>query len=475
MVVGLGYGFYALYEMGLSVWLVILISIYALTSIFVVILFLQNRHPSAKLSWTVIMIVLPIFGHIIFFAFGQRFKYRKPQKEYLKKDSFKEETYKELPNTNPMNAQSNISKRGIYNAEFEIFKNGIHAYKKLFSDMRKAKEYIFIQQYIIHAGEIYDEFKDIITTKAKSGVKVKLIVDDFGRWAMPWHEIKLLQDCGIEIQIFGKVRFPFISSKNGYRTHRKQVIVDGKIAHVGGMNIGDEYANITKGYGKWADIQVSVQGEYINSLLLLFIDDWKIVSGETLDIAKYRKNKKHTGSKAILVEDSPEVIEPIISNSIAHWISSAQKEVTLATPYFIPTTTIFNAIKHASMSGVKVRIYIPHRADKKSVLLASLRWAEQLIPYGVEFIQTNDQFLHSKVGVFDNKYAYFGSANIDMRSAYSQFEFVTMVSGKVVKDITNIFKGYEKNSKIVTDDNFKHSWIVKKLIRLYTNLMSPIL
>ena len=475
IIVGLGYGFYALYIIGLSAWLVILITVYVLTSTFALLLFLQDRHSSAKISWLLIMIVFPIFGHIIFFAFGQRFKDRKLQKEYLKKHWFKHENYKEVKNTSQLNIQSNISKRGIYNADFKVYKNGIESYKAMFQDMRKAKKYILVQQYIIHSGEIYDEFKDIIIKKAQEGVDVKIIVDDFGRWAMPWHEIKVLQKLGIKIQIFGKVSFPFISSKNGYRSHRKSTIIDGRIAYMGGMNIGDEYANLSKQFGKWVDIQVSVKGEYINSLLLLFFDDWKKISNEELSIKDYRKAGKSFGSKALLVEDSPEIIEPIISNSIAQWILNAKEEVILATPYFIPTETIFAAIRMAAMSGVKVKIIIPDKSDKRYVMLASLCWAEKLIPYGVKFIKINDQFIHSKLGIFDNKYAYFGSVNIDARSAYAQFEFLTLTTGKVVEDLIAIVESYEKNSSVIGAEHFKRNWISKKFISLYTNLMSPIL
>ena len=479
ILVGLGYGFFYMVDSGVGVWLVTLISIYIISVVFSLFLFTQRRHDTAKLSWLMIMIMIPIFGHILFFAFGRRFSGRENQITYLNKENFKHE---KLGANNKVDKnvkdilmkQQMVSKRGIYDGDFEVFKNGIDAYERLFIDLKKAKKFIHIEMYIFHQGEIYDEFKSIVIEMAKKGVEVRIVVDDFGRWAMPWYEIKELEKMGINVKIFNKVRFPFISSDDGFRNHRKMFIIDGVIAHTGGMNIGDEYASLDKKYGEWIDFQCKVTGKAVRSISLLFIGDWERLTGKKLSYNKYLLEKSGGSSQAILIEDSPETFESILSDSIVSWISKAKKEITLVTPYFIPTPTIFDAIKRAAQSGVDVTIYIPGKADKNYVMLATMFWAKEISRYGVKFRIMNETIIHSKIGVFDKQTAYFGSSNIDMRSSFSQFEFIMLVSGKAVSDINNTIDTYRLSSKEVTQTDYKTSWIKGKIIRTYVTIFSPV-
>ena len=479
ILIGLGFGFYYMLIGGVGLWLLTLVSVYIISVVFSLFLFTQKRHEAAKLSWLTIMIIMPLFGHILFFAFGRRYSKRKLQKDYLLKENFQYEIMKENISINKdvedfFIKQQYVSKRGIYNVDYKIFKSGIEAYRNLFNDLKTAKEFIHIEMYIFHQGEIYDEFKSIIIKKASEGVEVKIIVDDFGRWAMPWYEIKELAKKGIKVKIFNKVRFPFISSDDGFRSHRKMFIIDGKIAHIGGMNIGDEYASLNKMYGEWLDFQTKVTGEAIRSISLLFIQDWKEVAGEELSFSKYLKKTTGGKSQSILVEDSPEIHEQILNDSIVSWISKSKYKVTLVTPYFIPTPTIFDAIKRAAQSGVDVTIYIPGRADKNYVMVATMFWVKQATQYGVKFRYINETIVHSKIGVFDDKVAYFGSANIDMRSSYSQFEFISLVTGPVIKDLNNILSNYKLSSRPVVEKDFKMSWFKTKLVRTYVTIFSPL-
>ena len=466
-------------DSGVGVWLVTLISIYIISVVFSLFLFTQRRHDAAKLSWLLIMIALPIFGHIIFFAFGRRYSGREHQVTYLNKDNFKYEKLgvnkkasKSVQDT--LMKQQAVSKRGIYDGDYEVFKSGVTAYETLFTDLKKAKKFIHIEMYIFHQGEIYDEFKSIVIEMAKKGVEVKIVVDDFGRWAMPWYEIKELEKRGITVKIFNKVRFPFISSDDGFRNHRKMFIIDGVIAHTGGMNIGDEYASLDKKYGEWIDFQCKVTGKAVRSISLLFLSDWERITKTKLDYNKYLLEKPGGSSQSVLIEDSPETFEPILSESIVSWISRAKKEITLVTPYFIPTPTIFDAIKRAAQSGVDVTIYIPGKSDKNYVMLATMFWVKEISKYGVKFRIMNETIIHSKIGVFDKEIAFFGSSNLDMRSSFSQFEFIMLVSGKVVNDINKTIDSYKVSSRFVTEADYKTSWIKGKIVRTYVTIFSPV-
>lgn len=477
---GAVYGLYLLYNAGYSLSVIILLSLYIINSTVTFTIFVQKRHNGAKLSWLLSMALFPVIGHIFFLIFGQRYKNRKEFHDYHKKDNFKYELFSNKndvseENLNLFKYQSNISKRGIYKANINLYKTGDKGYKALFKDLRSAKEFIHLHYYIIKPGEIYEEFKEIITKKAKEGVKVKFIIDDFGRWAMPWYEIKYLKSQGIEVKIFGKVHFPFIGSENGFRTHRKLAIIDGKIAHTGGLNISDEYANLDKKYGLWIDFQARISGAAVRSFSLLFIEDWFSLTKERLNYKKHLQEEDKGQSNLVMLEDSPENKVPVMQDSLVNMILNSKKSIHLTTPYFIPTPEIFSALRTACLAGVDVNIYIPGRADKKTVIVATRYYANELMKFGAKIYQTKGTLIHSKIGMFDERYAYIGTANIDIRSLYSQFEIMSLVEGPVVNQIKDLFTYYQSLSKQWTDLNKDISPVKDKLIRFYVNLFSPIM
>ncbi len=474
--IALGYSFYFMYKAGLSIAFVSVIALYSVSALFNTLLFAQTRNPSTKMAWLMFMTLVPVFGHIIFIIFGKRYRGRASREKYLQKKTFKHEKIaNKKSDLEVIKRQTTVSKRGIYDADIELLNNGHDGLERLFEDLEKAKSFIHVNYYIIKPGEIYEQFKAILLKKVKEGVEVRFIVDDFGRWAMPWYEIRDLRKHGIQIEIFGKVFFPFVGSENGYRSHRKIVIIDGERVHTGGINIANEYANIDKLFGRWLDYQVIISGEAVKSYSLLFLDDWKLVTTRTLSPEKYVKDTKGGSSRSLLVEDSPEVVEPILEDSIVSWILSAKKSITLSTPYFVPSEKIISALKFSAMAGVDIKVYIPGKPDKKTVLIVSRYRAAELSKYGIKFMETKDILVHSKIGVFDDEYAYIGTANIDLRSLYSQFEFVNLVQGPIVKDVKELLNSYEAYSVPVDLNRYTKFWPKKIMIRMGVLIFSPLM
>lgn len=472
---------YYIYQFGLPLGVVVILVWYFINLVITHIIFIQNRNKAAKLSWFFILNILPFIGHILFLIFGQRYAGRKDHFAYLKSYGLEHEktTFPKLnypANTiSILQKQNNISKRGVYPVNIDLFSSGDEGYKELFYDLEKAKKFIHIEFYIIKPGEIYEHFKSLLLRKAKEGVKIRFIIDDFGRWAMPSYEIRELQNQGIEIGIFGRVNYPFIGSENGYRNHRKLVIIDGKIVHTGGINISDEYASLDSKYGVWIDFQSRLTGPLVRSYSLLFIQDWYLVKKIKLDVTNFLLEDKKGRSHGILIEDSPENEEAILQNSIVQMVLNARKEIHLASPYFIPSSPLLAALKTAALSGVKIYLYIPGRADKKTILAATKYYANELQNYGATIFEARNMMFHSKMALFDQEYAYFGTANLDVRSFYAQFELINLVAGKDIKEITNIFLYYQKLSREVALHEFKTKGFKEKLKRIYVNFFSPIM
>ena len=477
---GIGTGFYFMYDSGIELGWVLLTAYFLINFSFFTLLFIQNRQLIGKLSWMMIFLLFPFIGHVAFALFGQRYKYRTTLKKYHAKDTFRMEKNskgikldKEIESL--FRKQSKISNRGIYKSDIEIYSSGDEGYEKLFQDLRNAKQFIHLQYYIIKKGEIFDELKSILLQKNKEGVKVRILVDDFGRWALPSYEIKTFRKLGIDVQIFGRIRFPFISSYNTYRLHRKVAIIDGKIVHTGGVNIADEYSSLNKKYGMWIDYQYRITGEGVRSFSLLYVDDWYTASERRLDTTKLLNEDKGGKSNIVLIEDSPENLEPTMQDSIVKMIQNAKKEILLTTPYFVPSPEIFAALRTAARSGIKIKIIIPGKPDKKAAIIVTRYYANELMKYGIEVYEAKNILIHTKFGLFDKKYAYLGTANLDIRSLFGQWEMIQLVSGPITKEIDKVFSSYLKLSKQIDKDTFKVSKPKEKLVRFYVNLFSTLM
>ncbi len=477
----IGASMYFLYQYVNSISFSLLISFYFINLIITWILFLQKRQTIEKISWLFLFVSIPFLGHIIFLLFGQKYKFRISRKEYYKKEDFNYEEktkpkFQDKDIENIMQKISKLSHRSIYDSDIEYFSNGAYAIEKLFEDLKNAKKFIHLQFYIVKPGEVFEELKSILLKKVKEGIKIRMLIDDFGRWALPWYEIKSLKKEGIEIVIFGKVYFPFIGSYNGYRMHRKIFIIDGEICHTGGINIGDEYVNWSKKYGFWIDYQIKIIGKGIRTNSLLFLELWNSISKKKLDYKNYLNEKKCQKTSQILtIEDSPETDESLVEWTLINLILSAKKTITLVTPYLIPTEKLIEAIKIASLSGIKVKIFIPGRADKKFVLIGSEYYSKLLMKYNVKIYRTNNIFIHTKFGLFDNKYAYVGSANLDSRTFFYQWESIQITNGKIIESFKNEIKEYEKISSLLKNSDFKRNRIKNFIIKTYVNILTPIM
>ncbi|WP_168380706.1 cardiolipin synthase [Mycoplasma todarodis] len=477
-IAAVGYLLFGLYEWGVHLTVLILFAVYLITAIWALLLFAQKRHLPAKASWYLMVILLPVFGIVIYMIFGRRYKGRKSLEDFRKQYS---ETYniqeKSVKTKNEiLNEQTNFSKLPILNGDLKIYDNGMFAFKEMFDDLKKAKKFIHLNYYIIKMSEIWEELKQILINKVEEGVEVRLIVDDFGRWALPWYEIKSLKKKGIDISIYDKVSFPFISSQNGCRSHRKYASIDGVVGYTGGVNLSDEYVNYSKEYGLWEDLIMRVEGQAVRAFSLLFINDWKLINNIVLDVKEYApKVKSKFKNNVVLVEDSPEISIPLMQDSLVHWISKAKKSITLSTPYFVPTAEVVGALRTASLSGIEVKLFLPGQADKKSAFQASRGNAALLEEFGVKTYLIKDKFLHSKAGIFDGETAYLGTMNIDIRSFHSQFENLSLFEGPEVKKLEKIFERYEKNATPLKKMGYNPKGLWNRIRMTFLKILAPMM
>ena len=239
-------------------------------------------------------------------------------------------------------------------------------------EISKAKHHIHLQFYIFEDDPAGRLLRDLLIDKARQGVEVRLLYDDVGCWKVPHAFFDEMRGAGIEARSFLKVRFPLFTSKVNYRNHRKIVVIDGRVAYTGGMNIALRYM---KGFpwGIWRDTHIKIEGKAVYGLQTAFLTDWYVVDRTLITSSRYFPEVGIFGKALIQIVTSDPVGEwRDIMQGLLIAISSSRKYFYIQTPYLLPTEPILMALKTAALAGVDVRIMIPARADTWITHLGSL-------------------------------------------------------------------------------------------------------
>ncbi|WIV20108.1 cardiolipin synthase [Paenibacillus polygoni] len=362
----------------------------------------------------------------------------------------------------------------------DYYAEGDPLFTALYQDLKEAKEHIHLEFYIIRHDIMGTIFQDLLIKKSLEGVQVRIICDGFGSKSLSKPFIQRMKDAGVEVHFFLPPLHALKLRKINYRNHRKIVVIDGKIGYTGGMNIGDEYKGESLKLGFWRDTHMRMHGDAVYYLQMAFIKDWRLVSGQTLrsSLVPVLFPEHHCkGTEQIqVIASGPDETRHPIQEMCFNAIATAHSKVYITTPYFIPDVALMTAIKTAARSGVDVRVLIPGRADYKIVLLASLSHLEELMEAGVTFYRYQKGFVHAKVVIVDQLLAAVGSANLDMRSFYSNFELTAvMYSRRALDQLTADFEHDLQNSKQIELSEFKQRSRASKCAEVVCRLLSPLL
>lgn len=433
-------------------------------------------HPDYRLAWTVIILAFPIGGGILYFSFGNAATTRRIRKKLSK-------TTKELIPYIPQDKAilsriSSIDRAafGIANylgktQNFPAYSNTLVRYypsgEDIFPDMIKelkaAKRFIFMEYFIVDQGEMWNQVFDILIEKAKEGLDVRFMYDDFGCvMTMPPKFYSILEEKGIKAACFNELR-PFVSAFVNNRDHRKMTIIDGNVAINGGFNLADEYINKIERFGYWKDSGVIVRGDAVESFTYMFLSVWNAIKNETTsDFYMYTPDKNVVSSEAQgFVQpftDSPLDTEPVAVTVISDMINAAQDYVYLTTPYLIPDSYLLSSLKNAARRGVDVRIITPGIPDKKMAYMLTKSYYYTLLEAGVKIFQFAPGFIHAKNVVCDDKMAMCSTINLDYRSLFLHFECGTLFMyndavDQIKQDMLKTFEVCDRQFKMDVNRN----------------------
>ncbi len=470
--------------------------IYLTTAIIVAIsVVLDNRNPSKTISWVVVLFVLPILGLILYFLIGKNYRKekifsRKGLKDFehirnlienqiieLQDEGFIEnkKIRSKLPIINLLlnNSKSLLTKQN----RVEILNNGKQTFDSIISELKRAKNHIHLEYYIIDDDRIGNEIREVLIAKAKEGVKVRLIFDDVGSWKLGKKYLQSLDSAGIEFYPFMPVRFPFLANRINYRNHRKIIVIDSRVGFVGGINIADRYIDGTRKIPYWRDTHMKIEGEAVNSLQVVFLTDWYFVSRQIVSDHKYLPKTKIKNIQLVQITASgPDSDWSSIMQAYFSAISTAKEYIYIAIPYFIPNESILTALKTVALSGVDVRMIIPGKSDSHLAFNGTMSYVEELLEAGIRVFYYQKGFIHSKLIVVDDVLASVGTANMDVRSFDDNFEVNALIyDEKICRDLMNSFLDDLDNCFEADLETHRKRSLKRKFMESFARVFSPLL
>ena len=476
--------------------IIIVVIVYLIAIIGVCLRIIYDTRASDKaLAYVLITLFLPVIGAAIYFSFG--INYRK-EKLYNKKIVSDKSALARLREQVTLESEKawdthepairKHKKLALYllndgmsplsgGNEIKLLLNGENKFPEVLECMRNAKHHIHIEYYIFEDGAIGEQVKDVLVQKAKEGVAVRFIYDDFGSRSIRKEFVKELVDAGVQAFPFYKVFFILLANRVNYRNHRKMIIIDGCIGFTGGINVSDRYIN-KPGQLYWRDTHVKITGPGVYYLQYLFISDWNFCSGRRLKLESdffCTKPTPHGKATVQIAASGPDSDVPTLMFSMKETIGLAEKELLITTPYFIPGESILDALHIAAKSGVSVKILVPGVSDSSLVNAAARSYYGELLEAGVEIYLYQKGFLHAKTLVSDAQLCIIGTANMDHRSFELNFEVNSMIyDTATAKELRDVFYNDLKDAKKINPNTWKkrpfRKQLPEKVVRLLSSL-----
>ncbi len=463
----------------------------------IIIVFFQRKEPQSIWTWLLILYFIPVIGFVLYLLIGGDMHKQKMFKTKgiedrlndiirLQEDSLiNKELEKQAPEITEysdlvlFNLEAGSSVLSDDN-EITVFTDGNEKFNALIEDMEQAKEFIHIQYYIIKNDVLFNRIKDVLVEKAKQGVEVRILFDSMGCRSVSPKYWKELQKQGIMIAEFFPAILRHLQMRVNYRNHRKIVVIDNKVAYVGGFNIGKEYIGLDPKFGYWRDTHMRIEGTALLQLEIRFLLDWNYAAKQNLFMnPKYLETTArsfHSGCEMQIISSGPDSRMKIIRDNYVRLIGKAKKSIYIQTPYFIPDDALLTSLTLAIYSGIDVNIMIPCKPDHPFVYWATYSYIGDLVMAGAKCYTYNNGFLHAKGIIVDDKVFCYGTANMDIRSFSLNFEVNAVVySEKKATEMREIFEKDLEHCSLITKDIYASRSLIIRIKEQVSRLLSPLL
>lgn len=464
-----------------------------LSAVAVLYILYDSSNSSYKISWIILILAFPVAGICIYMAFGGRRLSRTDRtrmtvaddivRENLRQERITFETLQSVsdPGAAISSYLHNTTGYPAYdNTETEYFSSGEAAYASMLEELKKAETYIFLEYFIIGEGVMWDGILQILKEKAAKGVDVRVMYDDFGCiTTLPSDYEHTLAKFGIRSKIFNPV-VPVLSGRLNNRSHRKLLIIDGKVGFTGGINLADEYINEEERFGHWKDCAICLKGEGVWAMTVMFLSMWDSMTGEQEQIQAFCPEYAYrlAGGEGFVqpYADTPLDAVDVSENVLVNMFQRAVRSIYIMTPYLILDDKITSSLICAAKSGVDVRIITPHIPDKWYVHAVTRAHYEVLTEAGVRVYEYTPGFIHSKVYLVDDRYAVTGTVNLDFRSLYLHFEnAVFLYEPTCISAIGDDFRQTFPICEEITWRKCKNTGLRQRLVRAVLRIFAPLM
>lgn len=461
--------------------------------VFVIYLINQNERPFPRLHWILLILLTPVIGVPCYLWYGEGRGTRKMSKKISQAIEENERAWQEFFHSDTVLENSArgdgvcrfLSERAGYplytDGEVVYYKSGEEMFPQMLAELKKAEKFILLEYFIISSGKMWKAILKVLLEKAMQGVQVRIIYDDWGCMiSLPPKYDQYLESLhkNIRCMTFNDV-IPIFAVRMNNRDHRKILVIDGKVAFTGGINLADEYIAEKRRFGYWKDSGVKIVGDGAQSFTKMFFYIWNAFREDKEDLQKYLLPVKQQTNFTNPIRIQPYDDSPLDNISIGEGvytdlINRANEYVYISTPYLILDDFMRAALCQAALRGVDVRIVTPGIPDKKLTYRLTRANYSILQSSGVKIYEYTPGFVHAKGMVCDDSRAVVGTINFDYRSLYLHFEnAVYFADCSAVLDVKRDFEEMIALSRLCTEETHKRGWIgrlVDSFLRLFETM-----
>ncbi len=460
------------------------------------VLYLINSgiDPTAKITWLILIMLMPVFGALLYWYTQSEAGHRAVRKRLEQlMDETKgllvqdEEVLARLEAQNPDEVPlAHYIRRGgcfpvFENTDVTYFPLGEAKFEEMLKQLQAAKHYIFMEYFIVEEGLMWGRILGILAQKVREGVDVKVMYDGTCEFStLPYNYPEKMRKLGIQCKMFAPVS-PFLSTHYNYRDHRKILVIDGYTAFTGGVNLADEYINHVERFGHWKDTAVMLKGEAAKSFALMFLQMWNISEREPvfdryLSVSAEGESSRTASGFVIPYGDCPLDRNKVGERVYMDILNRARSYVHIMSPYLILDGEMETALKFAAEKGVDVKLILPGIPDKPMPYALAKSHYKSLLESGVKIYEYTPGFVHAKVFVSDDCRAVVGTINLDYRSLYHHFECAAyMYETSCISDIERDFEYTLGKCRKVTEETVKNERLGVKLTGFVMKTIAPLL
>ena len=451
-----------------------------------VVIVLQRRSAAATIAWLLVLAFLPIIGFIIYRLIGPVRLERKRVRRRFGRVAVEELTgamarMREVASEDLQIAMVPMAMGEappLHADAVEVYVDGLSAYAAMLAAIEAARHHVHLEYYIWEPDQIGTRLRDLLVEKARAGVSVKMLVDGTGSAGLGRKFLRPLRDAGVEVARFNPVSLRWIRTRRvDFRTHRKVVVCDGRIAFTGGMNITDaQTSEFSATY--WRDTHVRIEGAAVWPLQRIFIEDWYFATEHLPPVSPDMfpppgADRRHLVQ---IVASCPDHQQMSVHRAFFTAITRATSRLWITTPYFVPDDAIMTALCTAALRRLDVRLLIPKRGDSRLIDLAARSYVPELLASGVKVYEYLPRFIHAKTFVIDDDLAIVGSANLDNRSFQLNFEVVALFYDRgVAATLANTFESDLAESHRIDPAELARKSLPRRLGEASARLLSPLL